>query len=370
MGAVSQPRRVLMTADTVGGVWTYALDLTRALAAYGISVDLATMGVALTPAQARAAAAIDGLDVHESTYKLEWMQEPWNDVERAGDWLLTLENDLSPNVVHLNGYCHGDLPWTAPHIVIGHSCVLSWWRSVKGEEAPADWSRYRKSVTAGLRAADVVVAPTRAMMSQLQSYYGPLTRTAVIANGRDEGPYRPGKKEPFILAAGRVWDESKNIGILTEVRRSIDWPVSVAGDARHPDGRASKLGNVELLGVLSADEMASYYSRAAIYCLPAKYEPFGLSVLEAALSGCALVLGDIPSLRENWDGAAVFVHPDDASAIESVLQDLIADRGYLETMAARARKRARMFSTGKMAESYLALYSQLDLSVPSMAAGD
>ncbi len=33
--------------------------------------------------------------------------------------------------------------------------------------------------------------------------------------------------------------------------------------------------------------------------LPARYEPFGLSVLEAALSGCALVLGDIPSLRES-----------------------------------------------------------------------
>ena len=50
--------------------------------------------------------------------------------------------------------------------------------------------------------------------------------------------------------------------------------------------------------------------RAAIYALPARYEPFGLSILEAALSGCALVIGDIPSLREIWADAALFVPSD------------------------------------------------------------
>ena len=39
----------------------------------------------------------------------------------------------------------------------------------------------------------------------------------------------------------------------------------------------------------------------------ALYEPFGLAVLEAAQAGCALVLSDIPTFRELWDGAALFV---------------------------------------------------------------
>ena len=370
MGESSQVRRLLMTADTVGGVWTYALDLSKALSKRGIAVDLATMGATLTPPQARAAAAIGSLTVHESSYQLEWMQDPWSDVERAGDWLLTLENDLNPDVVHLNGYCHGNLPWRAPHIVAGHSCVLSWWSSVKGEEAPPRWSRYRSAVTTGLRAADLVVAPSHAMMAQLQKYYGPLPSTAVIANGRDSEPYAAGEKEPFILAAGRVWDEAKNIGILERVRRAVDWPILVAGDARHPDGRAARLGNIKLLGVLDVFQLASYYSRAAIYCLPAKYEPFGLSVVEAALSGCALVLGDIPSLRENWDGAAVFVPPGDAGELAWALQDLIVNPGYRTAMAGVARARALRFTTDRMAESYLAVYSRLASSIPSMAAGD
>ena len=68
----------------------------------------------------------------------------------------------------------------------------------------------------------------------------------------------------------------------------------------HPQGGVAALPLLEALGKLPAAEMKLWFAHAAIYCLPARYEPFGLSVLEAGLSGCALVLGDIPSLREIW----------------------------------------------------------------------
>src|SRR3546814_4918927 len=71
--------------------------------------------------------------------------------------------------------------------------------------------------------------------------------------------------------------------------------------------------------------MAGWLGRATFFALPARYEPFGLAVLEAALSGCALVLGDIPTLRELWDGVAAFVPPGDIEALEDVLTQLIAD---------------------------------------------
>jgi len=45
------PKRILMTADTLGGVWTYALQLTHALAALEIEVILATMGAPLNDEQ-------------------------------------------------------------------------------------------------------------------------------------------------------------------------------------------------------------------------------------------------------------------------------------------------------------------------------
>jgi glycogen synthase len=370
MGEANRVRRVLMTADTIGGVWTYALDLARGLGERGVQVALATMGGPLSTHQAREAAGIGSLTVFESTYKLEWMADPWCDVERAGDWLLALENDWVPDLVHLNGYAHGNLPWRAPHLVVGHSCVLSWWRAVKGEPAPEEWARYRAAVKAGLRAADSVLAPTRAMLSELQRTYGPLRSTAVISNGKATNAYNCARKEPFILAAGRVWDEAKNIGTLANIRRSIDWEICVAGEETHPDGRAINIRNLRMLGVLTASELASWYSRAAIYCLPARYEPFGLSVLEAALSGCALVLGDIPSLRENWENAAIFVPPDDTPALEWRLRDLIGNHEYREALGARARQRALSFTLERMANSYLSLYSGMAKHVPLAIAGD
>ncbi|NJL95480.1 MAG: glycosyltransferase family 4 protein [Anaerolineae bacterium] len=45
---------VLMTTDTIGGVWTYSLELARALPPAGITINLATMGAPLRPEQRRA----------------------------------------------------------------------------------------------------------------------------------------------------------------------------------------------------------------------------------------------------------------------------------------------------------------------------
>ena len=206
--------RILMTADTVGGVWTYALELARALAERRVEVHIATMGAPVTADQRRAAAAVRGAVLHESAYRLEWMENAWDDVWRAGDWLLDLERTLRPDVVHLNGYTHAVLPWAAPVLVAGHSCVLSWWRAVKGEDAPPAWDRYRRAVAAGLQAADVVVAPTGAMLDALAGHYGPLRDGRVIPNGRDSRTFRAVEKEEFILGAGRLWDEAKNLAVL------------------------------------------------------------------------------------------------------------------------------------------------------------
>ena len=350
---------ILMTADTVGGVWTYALELTRTLAAHDTQVFLATMGGPLSRAQAHEAGAISNLEVFESQYKLEWMSEPWEDTRAAGEWLLELESYLHPDIIHLNGYCHGALAWEAPVLIAGHSCVWSWWEAVKGEPAPPQWNRYRSRVRTGLQGGDLVVAPTRAMLSALERWYGPLPAARVIPNGRSRQGLSPGIKEDFVLSAGRVWDEAKNVAVLTGVAVYLPWPVMIAGDRRHPDGRTAPLRGAHSLGHLSAEELAPWFSRAAIYALPARYEPFGLSVLEAALAGCALVLGDIASLRENWEDAALFVPPDDPEALRTALLALINQPERRGELARRAREVALAFTPQAMADGYLAAYAEL-----------
>lgn len=350
---------ILMTADTIGGVWNYALELARALAPYGVRVDLAAMGGMPSPAQREAAQKVPGLELFASPYKLIWMEDPWTDVEEAGAWLLALAARLRPALIHLNDFAHGALPWPAPVLMAGHSCVSSWWQAVRGEPAPVEWNRYRRAVTAGLRAADLVVAPTRAMLEALNAFYGPLPENRVIYNARSRKNYRPGLKEPFILSAGRLWDQAKNVAALARVAPDLAWPVRIAGETHHPDGGRVSWPGVDLLGALPPAELADWYGRASVYSLPARYEPFGLSALEAALCGCALVLGDVPTLREVWRDAALFVPPDDTGGLRRTLQSLIDNPVLRDDYARRAQARAAFFTPKKMARDYLDAYDSL-----------
>lgn len=358
----SSPRRILMTADAVGGVWTYALELTRALAERGVVVSLATMGAPLSSSQRAEAERIATLEVFESDYKLEWMDDPWSDVLEAGDWLLSLEERIRPDVIHLNGYAHGAIGWRAPVLVAGHSCVLSWWQAVRGCAAPAQWNQYRAEAARGLSAANIVIAPTRAMLAALEDHYGPIRDGRVVYNGRDASLFEVRAKSDFVMAAGRLWDEAKNISALGRAASQIVWPALVAGDQKHPNGSDVDVvfaPNVHLLGQLSQQQIAIWLSRAAIYALPARYEPFGLSALEAGLSGCALALGDIPSLREVWGDAAVFVPPDDIGTLRDAIEELMENTALRADYGARALIRAREFTPERMAAGYLKAYADL-----------
>ncbi len=354
------PQRVLMTADTVGGVWTYAIELAQGLARYEIDVVLATMGAPLSAAQRREVAALSNVELEESCFRLEWMPDPWHDVDEAGEWLLAVAARTHPDVIHLNGYAHAALPWNAPVLTVGHSCVLSWHAAVRGGPAPAEWGEYRCRVGAGLHAADAVVTPSAAMLRALEEHYGPIARAAVIHNARSGRRYAPAaSKEPFILSAGRLWDEAKNVGLLDAIAPQLAWPVAVAAHPRPESGHDVTLPHLQPLGMLEPEVLAQWYARASIYALPARYEPFGLSVLEAALAGCALVLGDIPSLREMWGDTAVWAPPDDAAAWRTALNELIADPPRRADLARRARAHACRYNPARFAQAYVATYGRL-----------
>ena len=360
-------KTILMTVDPIGGVWNYALELCRGLLQADVAVCLAVMGRRLSTAE-RAAAQSIAADVFESDFKLEWMQDPWRDVRAAGEWLLDLESRVQPSLVHLNGYAHGSLCWQAPCLIVGHSCVYSWFESVRHKAPPAEWHRYREAVMAGLCGAKLVTAPSQFMLSQLTKHYGEFSAAEPVYNGRAHGGFRPLGKERFVLTAGRLWDPAKNVTGLASAATQIAWPIYAAGAASGPDGSEIDLDGLQLLGELDPITLSRWYGRAAVFASPARYEPFGLAVLEAALSGCALLLGDIPSLREIWADAALFVDPDDPNEIARSLTKLITDANLWATLAREARARALEFSSERMTHGYLALYEQLLSAAPQTIA--
>lgn len=342
--------KVLLTSDCVGGVWTYAIDLITELTGLGHEVVVAVMGRDLADDQQRELAATPAAAVHSRPYRLEWMPEPEADLDAAGRWLLDLAAQHQPDVVHLNQLSFGALPWTCPALLVAHSDVVTWWRAVHHCDPPVAWDAYRERVERGLDGADLVVAPTAAMLRELQAAYDLTTPTAVISNGRRLAPSEV-PAEPLIAAAGRTWDAAKNIDAAVRAAQGLGWPLQVAGETASSGGA--------YLDRLSPDGVAQLLARAAIFVAPARYEPFGLAALEAGLSGCALVLGDIPTLREVWGDAALFVPPDDEHILRTTLADLIAKPAALAHWQAVARQRATTYDPSRTAAEYAAGYAQL-----------
>ena len=356
--------KILMTTDTAGGVWNYSLELAAGLSAHNVRVILATMGPPPTPSQLAAVAALPNVSLHTGPFRLEWMPEPWTDIAQAGEWLLEIERAERPDIIHLNHFAYGPLPWLAPVVMVAHGCALSWWRAVRGTPPPHELNQYRDVVRRGLNAAELVVTPTAALADAMRPHYLRFPHVRVIYSACAAAPFRsdvpPEGRAPVVFSAGRLWDEGRNLNALKQVAETLEWPVRVAGMLADPHAAETApdgTGRIQALGALDPSGVAAELKRAAIYALPALYEPFGLSAMEAAHAGCALVLGDIPTLREVWRNAAVFVQPNDVRSLHTAIDTLMRDDGLRMCLADRAAQRALCFKTSVMAASYMDAYN-------------
>jgi glycosyltransferase involved in cell wall biosynthesis len=353
------PDTVLMTTDTLGGVWTYSCTLASALAAAGIDVHLVTIGPRARPDQL-AMLRDSRVNLIESDLALEWQDPPGNDVTNARRILRRIEAEIEPEIIHLNSFREAGFDWKAPVLAVAHSCVNSW-AIACGDTAwltEPRWRRYTAAVTAGLRQAQAWVSPSRAFYEVMAELYHPTAPGTVIWNGIAPASFPEGKQN-FIFAAGRLWDRAKNIAPLVEAARDLAWPLLIAG----PVDDGLPLGATQL-GQLSRAALRTGLQRAAIFASPALYEPFGLSVLEAASAGCALLLSDIPTFRELWDGAALFVDPRDNGALNRLLADLCNDDAKRTRLQRAAYTRSLRYSSEQMTAGYLRLYEALLVTEP------
>jgi glycogen synthase len=363
---------ILVTADTLGGVWTYTRELITGLVRRGERVTLVSFGNIPTPAQTRWMEALKNFDYRPTAFKLEWMLDSEADMAASAQYLQAVIEETRPDLLHLSQFYYGSLDCDLPRVVIAHSDVVSWWMSVHAKEPPeTDWLRwYRRIVQRGLRQATAVIAPSQWMLEQVGRYYGTPAHGAVIYNGRTPTFFNPHvSKEEKIVTVGRLWDSGKNVSLL--LQQEMPGEVHIVGSDRHPDFQSHAFAaeairpNVHLDPEQSETELAQTLSRAGIYVAASRYEPFGLAPVEAALSRCALVASDIPSFRELWDSSAVFFRDNDAASLQTAVTRLLCDRGLRREKANLAYHHAqRCFSAKRMVSDYMNLYRTL---VPAQA---
>ncbi len=362
---------VLLTTDSVGGVWTYTEELSAGLVRGGHRVTLVSFGFPLDAGQRAWVASMHSqrFECIETEYRLEWMENAGEDLQRSSELLRALVARLQPDLLHSNQFAFGDLSNLLPVLVTGHSDVLSWWSAVHREPAPDNGRlrAYTAVVRGGLLAATRLAAPTAWMARELREQYGIDRPIEVVANGRSPELFLPNRPKTLqAITVGRAWDPGKNVALLEDVH--VPLPLYIAGEPApphapaHTANAAPALGSDRLtyLGKRSASELREWYSRTAIYIATSRYEPFGLAPLEAALSGAALVLSDLPTLREIWDEAALFYPAGDPQALERTLRGLAEQPESIELQAKLAHERARSrYTASAMVARHESLYGSL-----------
>lgn len=364
--------RLLMTADAAGGIWPYTLDLAAGLAAHGVTPVLALLGPAPQPDQLARAAAIPGVEILPTGLPLDWLAEAPDELRAAGDALAGIARDARVDAVHLNSPAHAaGVAFPVPVVAVSHSCVVTWWDAVRGGPLPPAFAWHADLMRRGCLAAAALVTPSRAFADATARRYALPRRPKIVHNGRralaaaGAAPAEPSTL--FVLTAGRLWDKGKNLQTLDGAAARLGIPVLAAGPISGPNGDRAEPRNLRLLGRLDEPALAALLAQRPIYASLALYEPFGLAVLEAAQAGCPLVLSDIPTFRELWGGAALYVPPRDEAAAAEAIARLAADPAERARLGAAARRRAGRYTVEAMAGAMLDVYRPL-LIAGSVAA--
>jgi len=356
-----------MTADTIGGVWTYTRELVTQLSRKGNKITLVSFGEIPSAAQSEWLDSLADVSYHPTGFRLEWMQDAESDLRESASLLRSMIDEVKPDLLHFNQFYYGSLDCELPRLVVAHSDVVSWWVSVHGSEPPdSEWIRdYRQHAARGLAHADLVVAPTAWMLDQVGRYYVEPTEKAVVYNGRDPDLFTSdAQKQDFAISVGRIWDAGKQASFL--LRDDLPILTLLVGTEQSPVGAtasaqsARRFPRLLMKGPQPESELRKLLAAAGIYLATSRYEPFGLAPLEAALSGCAIVANDIPTFREVWGDAAVYFETNNSRAMLLRIQELASNPEQRSDLAARALARAsKRYSSERMAEDYLHFYRAL-----------
>jgi glycosyltransferase involved in cell wall biosynthesis len=145
--------------------------------------------------------------------------------------------------------------------------------------------------------------------SSKKIYYIPNGATAIsprTTDDQDRDTLKAFGLEPkkYILAVGRLVPE-KNFDILIEafIKSNIEGILIIAGSADHKDAYSKTLldkanNRIRFIGFQKHDILSVLYANASLFVLPSSHEGLPIAALEAAASGCPMVLSDIPANLE------------------------------------------------------------------------
>ena len=183
-------------------------------------------------------------------------------------------------------------------------------------------------------------------------------RVRIIPNGIDVGQYGGAQKRPGTVAFLGRDDERKGLRFLVEA-----WPRIRAA---HPQAQLTVIGaddpghgpgGIRYTGRVTESEKQRLLGEATVFCAPnLGGESFGIVVVEAMASRCAVVASGLPAFVHVAGDSARYVPPADPAGIAHEISSLLEDEAAASALGAAAKARSGRFGQDAVAAAYGSAY--------------
>ncbi|MFC2069606.1 glycosyltransferase [Chloroflexota bacterium] len=398
------PLPQLGQTDT-GGQVVYVLQLAKALAAYGIKVDIYTRWFDQSRTQ------IDPLPDCSGVRIIRIPAGPWQFIikENIYDVLPALADNMT-EFIRNNGISydlfHGHYidagivtldvanAFGKPSFFTAHS-LGAWKREQMGGDLDEMDNKYnfRHRITEELRIFKSVTAQTvtteiqKERIDQLYNFTS--DNISAIPPGVDIERFKPLKDnekkvqtnlpDTYILCLSRI-DTNKGHDLLLNafdiVRKEVPNMHLVIGGGS-PDPRQSEIevlniirsivqeknlgDQVYISGYIPDELLVASFQQAELFVLPSIFEPFGMTALEAMACGTPVVASKLGGIREvissGEDG--ILIDPTNAEEFADAMINLLKDRDLVADMGKKAYKSVyKHYSWDAIARRHIEFYEK------------
>ena len=324
-----------------GGQVVFVLELAKRFARLGYKVDVVTRQFEDQPEEDR---VNKNLRVWRIPFGGKAFIRKEDMHEHIGDFITNFLLRVKADGLHydvVNSH-YWDAGWAGqriaeelriPHIHTPHS--LGWWKQqeMKGARREQDKIyRFKERIEKEFliyRNCDHIIATTSQQQEILHEEYGlPAEHVRIIPPGMDEGRYTPvqparlkeiraalGIGEKDIYCVGRAatnkgidlliaaLPQTRKISPETKLHLAIgansDRDVERIDSWKKLAGEVGVTDAVRWLGYIEDDSMADHYRAGGVFALPSRYEPFGMTAIEAMACGTPSIITTYGGLHDN-----------------------------------------------------------------------
>ena len=315
------------------------------------------------------------------TAGVRWGYKPWRSLVAVGQWARWPMDRLVPDAELFHGTEHL-LPSFGgiPTVLTVHDLIF--------EHLPEHHKLLNRAYLGATmplycRRATAIVAVSEATRADLIAMYGLCPEAITVIPEAADPRFAPPTPEAvatvraryglpprYVLTVGTI-EPRKNLSRLVDACGPLfeagqaDALVIVGGLGwlyegflRHVE-RSPWRERVIRPGFVPDEDLPAIYGGALITAQPSFYEGFGLPLLEAMASGCAVCASQTSSLPEVGGDAALYVDPECTESITEALRAIARDEALRTDLVRRGLARAAEYSWERTARETLALYERV-----------